>query len=440
MPVAPPSTHGPTALRDTPDLEVLPSVDDVRDALAGYAPDIAFQPILDLTRSTVTSYEALARFPQPAGDSPQAWFAAARSGGLGPALEARAVAMALELGARRPAGTVLSVNVSPSVLCTPEFRAVLPHDLTGLQFEVTENELAPDRVALTEMLTRLRRRGARIAVDDVGEGYAGLQRVLEISPDVLKLDRALVTDVHRDPTKAALVEAVVRYAARTGALVCAEGVEDPRELATLADLDVAQAQGFLIARPARGFVPASAETLQLCRTSFAEVLRADAAEGACGLGEIEPVLAGLADAPDLATLGRRLTDVATLVRADTATTMFLTADGSTLRSVYPRSAELTDELFVLEDYQVARRVLAAREVALVRVDDDADGANEVIVLRDLGFRAALLVPMTAAGRAVGLLALFRPDDEPWTRAQVRVARAVASVLGPAAAALRPAGL
>jgi EAL domain-containing protein (putative c-di-GMP-specific phosphodiesterase class I) len=418
----------------TSDLAVLPSVDDVRDALAGYAPDIAVQPILDLSRSTVCSYEALSRFPEPAGDSPQAWFAAARTGGLGPALEARAIAVALELGARRPAGTVLSLNASPSVLTTPEFRAVLPDDLTGLQFEVTENELVPDPAALAEVLTRLRRRGARIAVDDVGEGYAGLQRVMEIRPDVLKLDRALVTDVHREPAKAALVGAVVRYAAQTGALVCAEGVESAGELAALADLDVAQAQGFLIGRPAPFFAPPSAEALAMCRTSFGGILRAE------GRGTLEPVLARLADAPDLLTLNRRLPELAALVHAEVAATMFLTSDGTAARGLYAGSDVLAEEQFPLEDYPVARRALTDREVALISVDEAEAAPDEVVVLRDRGFRSVLLVPMRAAGQPVGLLEFFRQDDEPWTRAHVRVARTAAAVLGPVAAALRPAGL
>jgi EAL domain-containing protein (putative c-di-GMP-specific phosphodiesterase class I) len=416
------------------DLAVLPSIDDVRDALAGYAPDIAVQPILDLSRGTVSSYEALARFPDPAGDSPQAWFAVARSGGLGPALEARAIAVALELGTRRPAGTVLSLNASPSVLTTPEFRAVLPHDLTGLQFEVTENELVPDRAALAEMLNRLRRRGARIAVDDVGEGYAGLQRVMEIRPDVLKLDRALVTDVHREPAKAALVDAVVRYAAQTGALVCAEGVETREELSALADLDVAQAQGFLIGRPGPSFEAASAAALDGCRTSFGGILRAE------GRGALEPVLARLADAADLLTLNGGLAELAALVRADIAAMAFLTSDGTALRALYAASDVLAEDQFPLEDYPVARRALTDRGVALISVYDAESAPDEVVVLRDLGFRSVLAVPMWAAGRPMGLLELFREDNEPWTRAHVRVARTAAAVLGPVAAALRPPGL
>ena len=76
---------------------------------------------------------------------------------------------------------------------------------------------------------------------------------MRIRPDLLKVDRSLVAGVHEQPGQAALLEAVVHFAARTGAQVCAEGVERREELAVLADLDVAFGQGFFIGRPAPGF-------------------------------------------------------------------------------------------------------------------------------------------------------------------------------------------
>jgi EAL domain-containing protein (putative c-di-GMP-specific phosphodiesterase class I) len=414
----------------------LPSSDDVKDALAGFLPRIVVQPILDLYRSRVCSYEALSRFPDPASGNPPAWFTAAHLSGLGAALEARAVSRAIERGRDRPAGTVLSVNVSPSVLTTPELRAVLPHDLTGLQFEVLESELVEDAAAVIEVLNRLRRRGARVAVDDVGEGYAGLQRVMEIRPDVLKLDRALIAGVHDDPARAALVDAVVRYAARTGSVVCAEGVETAEDLAALADLDVAQAQGYLVGRPSEAFEDASEESLALCRESFDRVLRS----GSGWVEERRPVgqvLTALADAPDLASLSRLLDDVASLVGADLVGLSFITDDRAALRGLIPGSAALDHEIFPIDEYPVTKRVLQEREVATVSVGDDPVDADKLAVLRDLGFSAVLLTPLTVGGVAVGMIELYRLDDDPWTRASIRTARMVTAVLGPVAQRLRP---
>ena len=88
----------------------------------------------------------------------------------------------------------------------------------------------------------VRERGARLAVDDAGSGYAGLQHVMRLEPDVIKLDRALVDGVAADPVKAALIEAFVRYGRDIDATICAEGIETLEDLEVLADIDVAYAR------------------------------------------------------------------------------------------------------------------------------------------------------------------------------------------------------
>jgi EAL domain-containing protein (putative c-di-GMP-specific phosphodiesterase class I) len=86
-------------------------------------------------------------------------------------------------------------------------------------------------------------------VDDAGSGYAGLRQLMVLRPDVIKLDRDLIADVARDEAKQALVECFVRFAERTDAAVCAEGIESLEDLAVLARLGVAYGQGYIIARP-----------------------------------------------------------------------------------------------------------------------------------------------------------------------------------------------
>ena len=98
-------------------------------------------------------------------------------------------------------------------------------------------------------LGELRARGARIAVDDAGSAYAGLQHIVRVKPDIIKLDRSLVAGVRSRADKAALIDCFVGFAQRTGALVCAEGIESLDDLAVLADLDVSYGQGFALARP-----------------------------------------------------------------------------------------------------------------------------------------------------------------------------------------------
>ncbi len=90
-----------------------------------------------------------------------------------------------------------------------------------------------------------------MALDDAGAGYAGLQQLIRVAPDILKVDRSLVHGAHNDPSRYALLEALVSFAGTTGAAVCGEGVEDLADLRALADLDATYAQGYALARPRR---------------------------------------------------------------------------------------------------------------------------------------------------------------------------------------------
>jgi EAL domain-containing protein (putative c-di-GMP-specific phosphodiesterase class I) len=223
-----------------------------------------FQPLVSLASGEAVGYEALARFDGKPGLPPSWWFSQAHRFGLGAALEAEAVRVALAAEGR-PEGTFLSVNVSPSALATPEVRELLPPDLHGVVLEVTEEERVVDVDALQRHLDPLRSRGARIAVDDAGEGYAGLQQVMSMRADIIKLDRALVADVHTDPAKIALTGSLVLFARSTGAAVCAEGIETLDELRVLIHLGVAYGQGSALGRPAEPWPRVRAEAAGICR-------------------------------------------------------------------------------------------------------------------------------------------------------------------------------
>ncbi len=125
----------------------------------------------------------------------------------------------------------------------------LPVDLTGVVVELTEHEVFGAEGELEAELAALRSRGARVALDDAGAGYAGLQQIIRIAPDILKLDRNLVHGAHADTSRQALLEALIGFAASTGAAICAEGVEDLDDLRALVSLDVTYAQGYGLCRP-----------------------------------------------------------------------------------------------------------------------------------------------------------------------------------------------
>lgn len=217
------------------------------DALA-----MALQPIVELTSGSVCGYEALARFPESAGWPPDLWFAAADQVGLGTRLETAAVQAALRLVPALPEGRTLAVNVSATALVDGSDIAELfcGRHAHRLVLELTEHQAVEDPDALTERLSELRAAGVRIAVDDAGAGYAGLEWILRLRPEVLKLDRALVDGVSEHAGRQALCEAMVRFTDRTAARLVAEGVETTADRRALCGLGVSHAQGFLLGRPA----------------------------------------------------------------------------------------------------------------------------------------------------------------------------------------------
>jgi diguanylate cyclase (GGDEF)-like protein len=223
-----------------------------------------FQPIVSLTSGEPLGYEALARFAGKPGMPPSWWFSQAHRFGLGASLEADTLRKALAAPGR-PEGSFLSINLSPSALASQAVQEQLPADLSGLVIEITEEERVHDVEALQRDLDSLRSRGARIAVDDAGEGYAGLQQVMQMRPDVIKLDRALVADVHNDPAKIALVGSLVHFARSTGASICAEGVESLDELRVLIHLGVAAGQGWALGRPGDPWPRVNTEAARMCR-------------------------------------------------------------------------------------------------------------------------------------------------------------------------------
>ena len=231
-----------------------------------------FQPIVSLASGEPVGYEALARFDGKPGLPPSWWFSEAHRFGLGAALEAEAVRAALAFEGRPP-GTFLSLNLSPSALASAEVTASLPSDLSGFVLEITEEERVFNVEGLQRDLEPLRARGARIAVDDAGEGYAGLQQVMSMRADIIKLDRALVADVHADPAKVALIGSLVHFARSTGAAICAEGIETLEELRVLIHLGVAYGQGWALGRPDGPWGRTNAEAARICRELRSEQIK-----------------------------------------------------------------------------------------------------------------------------------------------------------------------
>jgi EAL domain-containing protein (putative c-di-GMP-specific phosphodiesterase class I) len=398
-------------------------------ALASGDPGIVFQPIMDLASGIVTGYEALSRFHSLDGMAPDLVFAEAHRQGAGHDLETLAVAKAIEASTSRPENTVLSLNVSPSTLLTEQFMAVLPVDLTGLQIEITEHEKITDKDRVLSVLRVLRHRGAAIAVDDLGEGYAGLQQLMMLEPDVLKLDRSLVSRAHEVPAKAALIEAISRYALRTGTRVCAEGVECLEELRLLADLDVGEAQGWVIGRPSTTFEQADRAARRACISALSMILEVgDPTEA--GDPDLAGVLSRIATIESLDELARLMGWVSALLGcAKTALSVFDPAS-QTVEAVQPNAWLPNGRRFSLSDFPLTDEVLRRNVVAQVVAGSPGADEAESEFLKHDGFGALLMVPVYSGSHPVGLLECYATAALPWTRHQIRTIRCVAAVTGP----------
>jgi EAL domain-containing protein (putative c-di-GMP-specific phosphodiesterase class I) len=214
-----------------------------------------FQPLVDLERGIVAGYEMLARFDHPLGGSPAEWFAAASELGTAGDLDAAMLSLARRAVPSLPANTFLSVNVTGAGFTS---EAVLSEITNGprlepLVIEITEQSEIHDVERLTASAALFRQRGAMLAIDDAGAGYASLQRILSVRPQFIKLDRSLITDIHGDEVKAAATEMMGALASRMDAWIVAEGVERIGELDRLLQMRVPLAQGYLFAKPAPSF-------------------------------------------------------------------------------------------------------------------------------------------------------------------------------------------
>lgn len=217
-----------------------------------------YQPIVELASGRLIGMEGLIRPvpPAPFAD-PGALFRAAAASGHTVSLDL-ACFEAVARGARlMDPELFLSINLSPTTVEAPEFSAAVLQsilarvhlDPSRVVLELTEREEVSDVARARERLEACRRAGMRLAADDVGAGNAGLRLLSELRFDILKVDLGLVQRSASSAASSAVIESVVSIAARTGALVVGEGIEDDAQVAQLAALGVGAGQGYLLGRP-----------------------------------------------------------------------------------------------------------------------------------------------------------------------------------------------
>lgn len=211
---------------------------------------VVYQPIYRLESGRVAGLECLTRFSALPSRGPEAWFAEAAEVGLTTQLELAVMRVALAPLQPLPPDMYVALNISPATILSGEMEKVLgTMPPVRIVLEVTEHAAVRDYDALIHALAPLRRRGLRLAVDDAGAGYASLRHILNLRPDLIKLDVSLVRGIDGDPARRALAAALIAFARTTGSHIVAEGVERAAELEALRALKVEKAQGFYLGRP-----------------------------------------------------------------------------------------------------------------------------------------------------------------------------------------------
>jgi EAL domain-containing protein (putative c-di-GMP-specific phosphodiesterase class I) len=217
---------------------------------------IAYQPIVSVKSKTIYGYEALLRSNEPSLPHPGAVLDAAERLGqleaLGQIIRDRAVEPVRD----RPEAGMLFVNLHTTDLLDPTLlsrAAPLSQIADRVVLEITERA-SLDRVKdLRGRIASLREIGFRIAVDDLGAGYAGLTSFALLEPEIVKLDMTLVRDVHQSATKQKLIRSMAELCRDMGMLVVGEGVETVQERDALVELGCDLLQGYYFAKPGKPF-------------------------------------------------------------------------------------------------------------------------------------------------------------------------------------------
>lgn len=217
-----------------------------------------FQPIFSLSSTEVLGYEALIRGPSNSPlHSPLLLFKAALMCGMLEPLEMLCRQISIEAFARAKMPGLLFLNVNPLLLLTSDHPSGLTNrllqqaelDPSRVVIEISEQYQVEDPSVLVRAVNHYRELGFSIAIDDLGSGFSGLKLWSELKPDIVKIDRYFISQLHTDPTKRAFVQNIVALANATGSKIVAEGIETQEELLLCQELGADYGQGFLLGRP-----------------------------------------------------------------------------------------------------------------------------------------------------------------------------------------------
>jgi EAL domain-containing protein (putative c-di-GMP-specific phosphodiesterase class I) len=217
---------------------------------------VVFQPIIELSPEgrRLHALEILSRGPQGTNmESPEILFEYARRKHCEGVIDRLCVGKGLREATEISGDPVISVNVHASTLCRDAyFPGFLDETASGLGIplsriivEIVEYQPVWDGPTFLDSIAKLRKSGAQIALDDIGQGQSNYRMILDVRPDYFKLDRYFVSGCPTDPYRRAVLESISGLARKFGAQAVAEGVETEEELAVVRDLGIDLVQGWL---------------------------------------------------------------------------------------------------------------------------------------------------------------------------------------------------
>lgn len=218
-----------------------------------------FQPIIKASDRSIFGYEALIRGVKENGELmyPDVIFAKSARNDMNFKLDRLCRESALKTAAVKQIQQKVFINFIPTSIYDPRFclsstvkwAEQLEFDPKNIIFEVVETENVQNKEHLKNILTYYREQGFKIALDDVGEGYSGLNMLVNLHPDIIKVDRNIIENIDKDELKQSVYKVLYSMAKENGIAVLAEGVETAFELEMVESLGVDYIQGYYFARP-----------------------------------------------------------------------------------------------------------------------------------------------------------------------------------------------
>jgi PAS domain S-box-containing protein len=241
-----PVDTGDHARRDHPLREQIQHIIDRRQIRP------VFQPIVDLSRRAPVAVEALSRFPAWLAHTPAQLFADAAALGLATELDLAALEAALADAHRLPTELGLALNASPQTILSDRLPTLIAQsglDPTRIIIEITAQVPIHAHPALLAACIRIRSHGCSLAVDHADADYGSFKHIAALTPELIKLDRFLVTDLNVDHARRALLTSIVTFAGILGADIVAKGVETEAQTTALQDLGIHYGQGYHLGQP-----------------------------------------------------------------------------------------------------------------------------------------------------------------------------------------------